>query len=175
MTKCSDEEFQLSNTSIKTLEIINKPQHFKFMEYPNLENNIVLSVFRIFSILIFSKINPFHIYQMSVEEIKNKIAEYYLSNESNFGIKLIANMKSLIITPEKLFWCYKVLKNIGDFSPASINKFNATCGVFVFSLKEILEHYGVIIDKKTDIKKLEAFNNYCISKIQKLEEIALKL
>lgn len=78
------------------------------------------------------------------------------------------------MSTEKVYWWFKILgKDRDSFTPANINKINSTCGVFSFSLKEIIEFYGVIVDRKSSVFEIDKLNNFCKDRTYALRDKVL--
>lgn len=174
----------MSNTSIKALDLLSRSQHLKFFESLNdidgfsVDNDKITKLFKVLLILISKdkESSLLKFYYLDKFQIAKIIKELYEKNKADFKSAMINEYNSIEITTEKIFWCYKIISDdIENFTPAAINKINSTCGIFTFGIKEVLEFYGVIVERKSSAKEVFKFNEFCETRISRILSLADKL
>lgn len=174
----------MSNTSIKALDLLSRSQHLKFFDSLienngfSVDNDKITKLFKILLILINKdkESSLLKYFYLDKFQVAFKVKELYEINKSDFKTAIINEYNNIEMTTEKAFWCYKIISDdIDNFTPAAINKINSTCGVFTFGIKEILEFYGVIVERKSSAKEVFKLNEFCEIRISKILSLADKL
>lgn len=113
-------------------------------------------------------------YKICNEEVFNKFSNLILDNLSNLNTFFTNNIKKSLskhLSQEIQYEIYKVVSNYeSSFVTTIVNKISSSFGIIVFPLREILEYYGIVIDKKTVVKNAEKLNSYVQEKIDDFEK-----
>lgn len=161
-------EFNLSNTTLKALDILKNNQHKLFFESSSLPNADVIKVFHIFLLIITVKDEDLtSCLQFSMIEVMEKIKEYYIASIPEIGAAISRDIKKAVMSTTKYYLITKLgLPFLDCFTPAFFNKKSSTCGIFVFPIKEVLEYYGIIIDKKFSAEASTRYIQECIERVK---------
>lgn len=93
-----------------------------------------------------------------------------LGSLSQFIIEEIKKALSKHLSIEIQYELYKIVSDYeSNFVTTIINKISTSFGIIVFPLREILEYYGIILDKKTVVKNAEKLNSYIQERIETFE------
>ena len=155
-------EFLLTRGSLKAIELLNDKLYFKLFKNENFPNIEIIIVYRIYFQLVNKEKNI--IEENDIEIFWKKVKEYFINKNNNniqIGNLLENQFKQLDFSKENFVKIYNLCEGkINKLTPVYYSKICATTGLFIFLIKEALEYFGIINDKKkTQINRI--YQNLC--------------
>ena len=155
-------EFLLTRGGLKAIELLNDKLYFKLFKNENFPNIEIIIVYRIYFQLVNKEKNI--IEENDIEIFWKKVKEYFINKNNNniqIGNLLENQFKQLDFSKENFVKIYNLCEGkINKLTPVYYSKICATTGLFIFLIKEALEYFGIINDKKkTQINRI--YQNLC--------------
>lgn len=168
----ADEKLTLNRGATKAMELLNNENHYKIFEdktiVPPIDN---LLVFRIYFIVIGKEDKVFsdNFKLIDNKNFWNLACEYFMGFKGSLGFKLISDVSKVSLDESMLFKLEQMIN--GKFNNSSTAIYNKSCpttGIFYFFIKEILEFYGILCERRYNAFNALKFANYCLQHYSKI-------
>lgn len=175
----ADEKLSLNRGATKAMELLNNENHYKIFEdkikVPPSDN---LLVFRIYFIVIGKEDRVFDQKFKLIEDhvFWEDACDYFMGFKGSLGFKLISDVSKVSVDLSMLMKIQNMID--GKFNSSSTAAYNKSCpttGIFYFFIKEILEYYGILCERRFNAFNALKFATYSLqyySKLSKITEMA---